>query len=510
MAKHDVKGDKLQINEILSKVEEKIRVHNQLSYNEEKTLDDLDLVYKKYLEMVLEDIVAGGGTFLDHFETLTELEAVPVEDIKKGSFAFVGSGANFEVYYWDDVDEAWVGAGGLPANILEALLAADHPSAENPFATLSNIPNVEVGNRVVNPGKFEMLSETLGEFIEPAEWYWNGVLKTFSGTVSMAGKPSSPDNRTDIVTASGANPVSQSGTPDPDPVTPTPTDPTHLVLQVISRPHDLPDVVNPVQKDPSTAHQLGQWLNNDGFTPMYAPIWRQTLLKNTYYDFMIAFVAFASDYSTVGQYPMNGFVMVDFDTKVNVAEIDPTRVSLKTMGIGNRNSDFVLAMSSGNQATLYVRKGAYIGNMTYKFVIKKHTVSDNSLMNAQTYGALPDSTLYRSSNMMDYLNRADSVVRFDAPWSSGFNGTPVNSSTITFPPNLGDLQNPTRASEGYMFKMLHNSAVEPTVSAPAGVQVIKDSGEYQTGVDNIFYFICHKNASDKVVKVSYTITQNQI
>lgn len=108
MGKHDIKGDKLQINEILSKESVKILIRNILAYSEEFVLGDLDLVYRKWVE----DRFNFAIPFMGSFDTLPELEAVP-PPIPEGAYAFVGSGDERRIYFYDDVTESWYNPFGI-------------------------------------------------------------------------------------------------------------------------------------------------------------------------------------------------------------------------------------------------------------------------------------------------------------------------------------------------------------------------------------------------------------
>ncbi len=50
MAKHDLKANRIQVNTLETKEQEKTLVNNVLMYNEEKVLESLDLVYRKWVE----------------------------------------------------------------------------------------------------------------------------------------------------------------------------------------------------------------------------------------------------------------------------------------------------------------------------------------------------------------------------------------------------------------------------------------------------------------------------
>src|SRR5690606_36997101 len=142
----------------------------------------------------------------------------------------------------------------------------------------------------------------------------------------------------------------------------------------IYRPHTGEDVVSPVNpKAPATAVQAG-------LQGKYAPIWRQTVQKNTYYGFKISFMAWSSEYNAHGQFPMNGIVLVNLVTKNGAAEIDLTRTWVHAMDIGVDNGDFVLCQSGASEITLYARKKSYLGNMVFNYLLPHHdTVRTDSL-----------------------------------------------------------------------------------------------------------------------------------
>lgn len=162
MAKHDVKGDKLQINRINSKEKAKIVSENHISYDGEKTLDDYDLVYKKYVDTLFSNFM-GGANFLGQFATLEELESVPAEDIPEGSFAYVGTGDDFAAYYWDNNAQQW---------------GTDQPSFTNFSAdrfykgNRSNVPSNEV---LYTKGKKDIVYEQSGNLIIAPEFMGNFV-----------------------------------------------------------------------------------------------------------------------------------------------------------------------------------------------------------------------------------------------------------------------------------------------------------------------------------------------
>lgn len=115
-----------------------------------------------------------------------------------------------------------------------------------------------------------------------------------------------------------------------------------------------------------------------------------------------------------------------------------------------------------------------------------------------TAGTIAD---YRNvGGYLDFLASSGTIL-FDAPRKYGFSGSPVTGNLTV---------GTAGASEAFMAKVLHNHTAEPTVSGPGGVTIVKDGGTYEASVDNIIYFVCHKNDAGSVVKIAYTITNNQL
>lgn len=373
---------------------------------------------------------------------------------------------------------------------------------------LTSIDIPDAGDMVISPGTLVINSPTSAT-LTGASWRKAGVIYNYTGPVTLTGSPSAPNSRVDIIYTLSSPAVGYlAGTPDEDPAVPN-VPAGGMLLHTILRLNTGESIVTPVNPaDPATLNSMGMWLNNDGLTPIYAPIWRQTLQINTYYDFQLAFVAFASDYTSSSQFPMNGLVAVNFVTRPATAEIDFAggRVSVRTFDISSRNGDFVLMMTGANEATLFARKSAFIGNLTFQYTIKNGTVRKESLVRNGAYIGLPAGNKQYSYNGRDYVP-STGQVRFDLPRSYGYNGTPVSGS-ITFPSNMGDLQNPTRADENNMAKMLHNSPAMPPITPPAGVTLRLEGGEYEPNSDNQLLFICHKNDAGAVKMISFTITPN--
>lgn len=359
-----------------------------------------------------------------------------------------------------------------------------------------------IGPRVIEPGTLVINSST-SSTLTGARWMHQGGVYEFTGDLPIPASPSEPNNRFDIVTFGDApTPVVKAGDPLPEPNVPNP-DTGFLLAHTIYRPYGGGGIVTPVNpRAYSTAVSAGGY-------GKYAPIWRQTLGVNAHYGFKISFVSWSSEYGANGQYPSNGFVMVNFDTGSNNTNIDPARVSVRCMDIGVDNGDFMLVQTGAAQATLYAKKKSYLGNMSFQWVQPyEDTVQANSLVNGGAYVDLPGGATYPSYNGRDYVS-STMPVRFDLPRQYGLE-TRVTGN-ITFPNNMGDpLTNPTRVDTNVVVKVFHNSATEPDVVPPLGVWVVCDGGEYAPGVDNVYYLIAHKNNTNEVVGISYTITQNTI
>lgn len=508
MGKHDIKSNRIQANEILSYEQLQIVVKNILSYSEGFTLDDFDLVYKKYVDDIFSDF-SGSNTFVDHFETYEQLLEVPSEEIPPGGYAYVGSGEDFAVFFWDEIGESWVAGGGsavmTPEQIRDALQTLTGNFRLDASA-IKNLPNLSETNRVLNPGNLTLVSETEINISDPAaSWIWNKNTITFSGNRTLPTKPVDPNNQFVIITvgASGV-PVVEAGAAEPTPSIPNPATPGDLVLHTIYRPFDGEDFVIPTAPVYATRVQQGQWAG-DGLTHIYAPIWRQTMQKNTYYGFNIAFCHWSSDYNTYGQRPKNGILMVSFVTGANNTLIDANRTVIETRDVSVNNGDFVLVQTSPNEVTLFAKKGTYLGNMVFDYLLPKFaTVKDGSLVNNGAYDALPlEGDRYFSTNGSDYVPSTGTTIRFDKPRIYG--------------PLTGNLTISTAyANAGYMAEVVHNAATEPAINVPSGVTLIKLGGEYEPGIDNIFLFVCRKGGDtttmngNNVTSIWYTISQDQL
>jgi len=352
------------------------------------------------------------------------------------------------------------------------------------------IPN---GDRVITPGSFETNSPTSGT-INGASWVRNGIVYNYSGPVILNDAPDDPYSRFDIIYTQPSSTVGyQAGAPDEDPVIPNPPS-GEMALHVILRLNTGEAIITPVNEvDPETKNQTGR-------TNEFALIWRQKLSQNTYYDFKLSFVGWASSYSEFDARPLNGMLMVDFVTGANNTQIDPNRISFQTRDISTKSGDFVIVQTSSNQASIYVKKTAYFQTVTFNYLgVKTQTVKDNSLVNNSGYSSLPAGTSFYSWNGRSYISSVGSTIRFDRPRAYGLLGTPVTGN-ITVATAYADDSN--------MVKLLHNDSLEPSISVPSGVAKRLLSGEYVVDEDNFFLFIIDKDSSGDVKAVNYTISQN--
>lgn len=383
---------------------------------------------------------------------------------------------------------------GFTADIINALTAANAPSTSNPYATLADIPDLVVGNRIVNPGTLTINTPTSAT-LTGAEWIWEGVVKTYTGALVLTTSPTDPNNRFDIVTFSAANtPAVEDGTPAADPVVPSPAVAGHLTAHIIYRPFSGEDIVIPETRDPATK-------SKSGGIGEYAPIWQMTVGKNTYYDFKIGYVGWASDYSSSGQRPQNGIVAVNFVTKVALTEIDPTRVIIQTMGGGDQNGDFVLVQTTASEVTLFTKKTAFFQTLIFQFVGGySGTVSKDSLIDQGVYAALPAGVNYSSWNGRGFVISTGTTLNFDRPRSYGMATALTGNLTVAT----------AYADDSVMVKVIHNDTTEPTITVPVGVTKKLLSGSYTISVDNLYLLIIDKNAAGDVVRVNYTISQNTL
>lgn len=120
---HLIKAAIVKLNELDSE-EALILARKLLRYSEEfDVLDDLDIPYKKWvLDRITEGVEV--DTFVGFFADLAALEAVPVEDIPDGGYAFVGTGNDRKIYYWNETAEEWYDPFGLTAIATSVFTAA--------------------------------------------------------------------------------------------------------------------------------------------------------------------------------------------------------------------------------------------------------------------------------------------------------------------------------------------------------------------------------------------------
>ncbi|WP_162343240.1 hypothetical protein [Cyclobacterium salsum] len=359
---------------------------------------------------------------------------------------------------------------------------------------LRNELEIPADDRIIDPGVFEMADSTSGT-LTGASWVRDGVTYQYTGPVVLADTPEAPDSRFDVIYTQPSNSVGyQAGTPSEDPVVPNPPA-GEMVLHQILRLNSGENIISPQNPDsPETKNEAGDY-------ELYAEVWRQDVQANTYYDFKIAYIGWASDYSSNRQRPLNGFLMVNFVTNVSNSVFDPNRIHLMTVDIAPRGGDFVLVQVAPTVVAIYVKKTAFYQTLTFDFAgPKSKTVSDSSLRNGQGYAELPAGARWTSRNQLDYLPTAGSTIRFDCNRSYGYDGTPLNFNMVIAT---------AYANSGCMAKVLNNRSIMPSISVPSGVVLHHAGGTHVASEINEYLFICHKDNNGEVVRVSYTITQNQ-
>jgi hypothetical protein len=310
------------------------------------------------------------------------------------------------------------------------LLGFDSAKKIIDYGTLDIDPRL-IGNRIINPGILVINSPTSAT-LTGAVWVFGGVTYSFTGNVTMAAKPTDPNNRFDLITAAtGATPVYQTGTAASDAVIPSPTTAGHLILQTIYRPHTDPDIVDPT---PPASEFVYETLNTIGGNGLYAPIWRQAVEINRSYDFKIGYVFWTSDYSGTNNHRVqNGTLLVNFVTNAANRLIDPARVRVVHIDPQGRPANFALVQTSPTEVTLYARKTGFHGTHIYNYLgAKNPTVLNSSLLNGQAYAALPgDATTYLSSNAF--------LVTAGAGLSLNADGNPQlgDGQSLVFVPRTG-------------------------------------------------------------------------
>jgi len=386
----------------------------------------------------------------------------------------------------------------LSAAILAALSAANLPDSENPFATLLDLPvGPQSGNRIVTPGEL-VINSTTSATLTGLKWVWAGVIKTFTGDLTLTVSPTDPNNRFDIISVSADDtPAVEAGTADPEPAVPNPATGGHIAIHTIYRPFSGEDSSQPIA--PSLVYNTK---NQAGLQNKYAPIWQQTLLKNTAYDFKIGFIGWASEYAASNARPLNGYVTVNFVTTNSPIGVATEKVKIQTNDVSFESGDFILVATGTAEATLFVKKTAFYQTLFFDYLgVKNSTVKDLSLLNDSAYDDLPAGTNWISWNGRSFVPSTGATLNFDRPRAYGMNGTPIT----------GDLTIATvYADDSVMVKVLHNEASEPAISVPGGVTKRLLSGEYVVDTDNLYLFIIDKDNAGDVKAVNYTISQDTL
>lgn len=183
MGKHDIKGRKLQINEISSEEVAKIVSSNILSYDSEKTLGDLDLINKKYADQnygqgssgpyvidpgILDRVtetnytVTGADFFITAEHADVDLDQVTQPDPASGD-------RRWEVYVGGE------DGGGSPT--ITYLYGADDPDPQRPAipqdtVVLHELIRLDDGSSQTppgggNPGQTDFIEDRLNTAIAP-------------------------------------------------------------------------------------------------------------------------------------------------------------------------------------------------------------------------------------------------------------------------------------------------------------------------------------------------------
>jgi hypothetical protein len=300
-----------------------------------------------------------------------------------------------------------------------------------------------------------------------------------------------------VTVSDAATPLVEEGAEDEDPVIPAPATAGHIIAQTIYRPHTDPDIV-----EPSPVAGVFQTQSVAGSNGLYAPIWRQNTEINFSYDFKIGYIFWSSSYGDASLHrPQNGYVSVNFVTNGTDKLIDPDRVIITSYDVDGQYADFALVQTDTDEVTLFARKTAYNGTHFFDYLGQKNsTVLDGSLVNGGVYATLPVETTYLSRESMDFVPATGTTISFRRAYAYGMGTALTGNLTIAV----------TYAKDGNMVKVRHNDSVEPTITVPGGVTKRLLSGEYVTGVNNIYLFIVDMDSDGAVVAVNYTISQNQL
>lgn len=236
-------------------------------------------------------------------------------------------------------------------------------------------------------------------------------------------------------------------------------------------------------------------------TGKYAKIWEGTLSISNNYAIDIVFNdpknGINFDGSGVGRLKVSWTC----DTSRNILA-DTVKFFTDPDGIPG---EFRLVQIAGNRAAIYHKGSHFWSRIDYRVIFHSQAVQIADFVNGGVYGNAPTAVATydsRQSGLPDYLPSTGTIL-FDAP-----GGRPRAYGMTT--PLTGDIVFGTAgALTSVMVQIRHNSDSEPSFSAPVGVTLWKDGGDYVVDVDNIIDAICQKNDAGEVVRIRYSISQNQ-
>jgi hypothetical protein len=256
-------------------------------------------------------------------------------------------------------------------------------------------------------------------------------------------------------------------------------------------------------------------------TGKFAKVWEGNLSRDNNYSIILGY----AEPKNVVNFLGSGVQTLKLAFTCNGSRaIIPETVQVLTAS-GSTAGEFVLYQIAGNKAALYHVSNHYWGRIQYRILFQNSEILLSNFTVNGVYGAAPSAVATYPSAVdnavavtsvtgtgvdnTDPLNpvidlyvdfvASTGAVLFDVPRKYGFT-TPVTGALT-----IGS----AGAFESNLAKVLHNDATAPAITPPGGVTLVNDGGTYEASVDNIIYFVCHKNDAGTVTKIAYTITQNQ-
>lgn len=457
------------------------------------------LVYPNTLEIVFSD---GSLYYLDR------------DIVGNGPFVSVNLADEINLEIWKPLTGSGGGGTTLPADIADALNNALNPAAANPFVTSEALQDALASielpiNRRLESGELIITSNTSG--ILNATWYdGSNTLRTITNaTVTFPGLPPTGQFRWDIIELfdNGTFAVNSQSPTASEPIRPTQSPDTVVAAEVIwsdTQPQTVrPGNSNNIGDFPNTIFTTQTAPGNNG---KFAKIWEGSLSVDQNYQIHISYGAPSSDlWPASGVKARSGMLVANFFCR---GGRNITSVQLYTVDSNAETGDFVLVQLPGNRAALYHQATQFWMRLNFRVVFRNVAVRNQDFVNNGAYEALPsnvgqwDSQSIQDDRPGDF-HPSTGTVLFDLvngqPRKYGF--TTAVTGNIVF--------GTAGAMEQVMVKIRHNSETAPTFSAPGGVTLVFEGGEYKVNQNNYIYAICHKNDSGVVTAISYTISQNQ-